>query len=118
MKVDTRSKIVPYSRISEFCDSIFVAMYLDPLTSEHGRRLAEIAAGGRPVVVLLFDPPSSLLSLPARAELAASLDSVSAVAIVDGPVDTPFIDERQADLRRRDALVQHVRGRHAVAAGR
>ena len=117
MKLDTRSKILPLSRANEFSGAIFVAMHLDPLTVSHARRLAEIAAEGRPVVVLLSDPPTPLLPLAARAELAASLDSVCAVMIVDGPVPVPAVAEASADLDRRDALLRHVLGRHAMAAG-
>ena len=109
MTLDTRSKILPISRAAEFADAVFVAMHLDPLTTAHARRLAEIAAGGRRVVVLLSDPPAPLLPLAARAELAASLASVSAVMVVD------FVSELAADLERRDALVHHVLGRHAAA---
>ena len=109
MKLDTRSKILPISRASEFADAVFVAMHVDPLTAAHARRLDEIAATGRRVVVLLSDPPDPLLPLAARAELAASLASVSAVMVVD------LVSECGADLERRDTLVRHVLGRHAGA---
>ena len=116
MTLDTRSKIIPLSRAGEFAGAAFVSMHLDPLTVEHARRLAVIAAQGKPVVVLLTDPPSPLLPIGARAELAAALASVSAVMIVDGPVSVlPLIAEEGADLQRRHALVQHVLARHAAA---
>ena len=117
MNLDTRSKIIPLSRAGEFAGAAFVAMHLDPLTVHHARRLAAIAAQGKPVVVLLTDPPAPLLSLAARAELAASLTSVTAVMIVDGPVSMlPLIAEEASDLERRHALVRHVLARHAASA--
>jgi hypothetical protein len=116
VKLDTRTKILPLSRAAEFADAAFVAMHLDPLTVEHARRLAKIAAEGRRVVVLLSDPPAPLLPLAARAELAASLESVSAVMIIDGAVPMPVIAEELADLDRRDALIRHVWQRHAAGA--
>ena len=118
MKLDTRIKIIPAARASEFGDAVFVAMYLDPLTAAHARQIHEIAAGGRRVVVLLFDPPAPLLPTDARAELAASLSSVAAVMQgSDALAPTPHIDERSADLARRDTLTRHVFQRHAAAAG-
>jgi len=107
--LNTRSKILPISRADEFAGALFVAMYLDPLTAAHARRLEELAATGRKVVVLLSDPPDPLLPLAARAELAASLASVSAVMLVD------VVSEHAADLERRDSLTRHVLGRHASA---
>lgn len=116
MKLDTRSKIIPLSRAGELAGAAFVLMHLDPLTVEHARRLAAIAAQGKPVVVLLTDPPAPLLPIGARAELAAALASVSAVMIVDGPVSAlPLIAEEAADLERRHSLVRHVLARHAAA---
>ena len=91
-------------------------MYLDPLTVAHARRLAEIAAAGRRLVVLLSDPPAPLLPIAARAELAAALVAVSAVMIVDGPVPVSTISEEAGDLMRRQALVRHVLDRHSLAA--
>ena len=115
MKLDTRAKILPFSRAGEFAGASFVAMHLDPLTVKHARRLAAIAAEGRPVVVLLTDPPAPLLPIAARAELAAALGSVTAVMVVDGPIPMPVIAEEAADLERRQALVRHVLERHAAA---
>jgi hypothetical protein len=110
---DTRSKILPLSRSEDFADAVFVSMYLDPLTVDHARRLGEIAAGGRRVVVLLSDPPQPLLPLAARAELAAALASVSAVMVLPGEL---AFSEGAADLERREALVRHVWNRHGAAA--
>ncbi len=115
MKLDTRAKILPLSRAGEFAGAAFVAMHLDPLTVGHARRLAAIAAEGRPVVVLLTDPPAPLLPIAARAELAAALGSVTAVMMVDGPLAMPVIAEEATDLERRQALVRHVLERHAAA---
>lgn len=115
MKLDTRSKILPAERAGEFQDAVFVAMYLDPLTAAHARRLDELAGGGRKVVVVLSDPPEPLVPLAARAELAAALDAVSAVIVSDSaPPDA--VDERPADLERRETLVRHVLDRHAATS--
>ena len=122
MTLDTRLKILPLSRAAEFAGAVFVAMHLDPLTAGHARRLREIANGGQPVVVLLSDPPSPLLPARARAELAAALDSVTAVMVLDGQSSIPdvarpsLVIEEAADLERRDALVRRVFERHAATA--
>jgi hypothetical protein len=121
VKLDTRSKILPLSRATaEYPDALFVAMHLDPLTVAHARRLAELASGGKPVVVVLSDPPHPLLPLAARAELAASLECVTAVMVAAAPCPLPpgavIVSEESADLERRAALVRHVLARHAAAS--
>lgn len=121
MTFDTRSKILPVARAAEFAGAVFVAMHLDPLTAAHAERLGELASDGAPVVVLLFDPPDPLLPLEARAELAASLAAVSAVIPVSNgtspaAIPQPLVDERAADLTRRQALVVHIFDKHALAA--
>jgi hypothetical protein len=102
------------ARLAAGPTALLVAMHLDPLTSDHARRLAELSAQGRPVVVVLSDPPEPLLPLEARAELAACLSSVTAVVTTD--TSECDVDERAADLGRRQALIQHVWQRHALAA--
>ena len=123
MTLDTRSKILPPSRAAEFAGAVFVAMHLDPLTASHARRLRQIAAGGKPLVVLLTNPPSPLLPSSARAELAAALESVTAVMVLNGGVATipevarpSLIIEEAADLERRQTLVRRVFDRHAATA--
>ena len=97
-------------------------MHLDPLTAAHAERLAELAAPGRPVVVLLYDLPDPLLRLEARAELAASLSTVHAVVPIPDDqtaaqaASVAAVDERAGDLARRQALVRHVFEKHAMAA--
>lgn len=119
MTLDTRSKIVDAARLGEFAEAVFVAAYLDPLSAEHARRL-EVLAEGRPLVVLLLDPPQPLLAAEARAELAASLACVTAV-VRDGSTALAALPpgrvlrEEAADLARREALMRHVHARHASA---
>lgn len=105
--MDSRGKII---------DPIFVSGYFDPLLSAHVRRLRELASAGRPVIVLLADPPEPLLSAKSRAELVAALDCVYAVIPPNADGSARKIDgiisEQEADLRRRRDLVALVHQRH------
>ena len=122
MTLDTRSKILTISDAAALAGAVFVAMHLDPLTASHAARVAELAAPGRPVVILLYDLPDPLLPLAARAELAASLSMVQAVIPVPDEraaaqaESLGAVDERAADLVRRQALMRHVFEKHATSA--
>lgn len=114
--MDTRTKIVSPSELDRFPGAVFVSGYFDPLLAAHAKRLSEIAAAGKPLVVLLADPPAPLLDSRARAELLAGLVSVAAVVLPDAEgLSAPgnAIAEQTADLERRDWLVERVRSRHA-----
>lgn len=116
--MDTRSKIVPFAEAIEHCRGNhcqLVLGYFDPVYAPHAQRLEEIAAEGKPLVVLVAEPESPLLSADARAQMVASLFSVAHVAVAGGfSSSLPLIDERNADLARRDALLAHIRRRHEV----
>jgi hypothetical protein len=113
--MDSRSKILSAETAADrFPDALWVLCHLDPLTADHVRRLAELAAQPRPLVVAVADPPDPLLPLASRAELAASLRCVAAVVAGPPPEGAAVIDERARDLERRDALTTHVHRRHSA----
>lgn len=127
--LDTRQKIRPAAAIAnlsqEFSgqDTVFVRAAMDPLTLAHARRLAALAAPGRSIVLLLADPPEPLLPQPARAELAAALESVSVVVtgldpsrLAELPASSPLIDELGPDLDRRQRLMESVHARHSATS--
>ncbi len=124
--VNTQSKILAAASNSPAtldAAAQFVLLYLDPLTQSHAGRLEQIAAGngGQPLVAVLLNPPDELLPERARAELAASLACVQQVitgadeAWIAALPPARCLDERAADLARREALMQHVAARHALA---
>ncbi|MBM3796678.1 MAG: hypothetical protein FJW31_22080 [Acidobacteria bacterium] len=120
--VDTRLKIMAAHAVqaASFGDAQFVLVYLDPLTQAHAARLEQVATAG-PLVAVVLDPPAPLLRPQARAELAASLACVQAVVTGAGEewlasiAPLRLIDERNADIARRQGLMQHVTARHALA---
>lgn len=92
----------------------------DPVTAEHARRLAEIAAAGRPLAAVVVDPPDPLLSRRARAELVAALAVVDYVLLPGEEGVERLIEqlragvvfhEEAADERRRLKLIRHVHER-------
>lgn len=115
--MDTRQKIVTPDQLSATATGTFVAGFFDPLLAEHAERLAALPS---PVTVLLTDPPDPLLSSRSRAELLAGLSVVTQVVmpLEDGSPCVPaaaaahVIDERPADLIRRQDLIAHVHRRH------
>lgn len=100
--IDTRTKIVPYDQIDPLLPK--VAAYCDPMLPEH---IAELQALGHDIAILLVTPPDAYLEPRARAELAASLGFVKAVAIVDGAQHS-LLDKEAA---RRAAFLAYVRER-------
>lgn len=95
--------------------------YFDPLDAAAIRKLGEKCAPGHQVVVVLDDPPDSLLNRRARMELAASLACVSAVISEDPDSAVRLLgaqavtDLRESDSERRSTLEQHVVARHRSA---
>ncbi|MCC6585696.1 MAG: hypothetical protein IT168_03170 [Bryobacterales bacterium] len=114
--MDTRQKIITAEEIQRVISGTVVIGFFDPLLAEHAERLAALPA---PVVILLADPPDPLLSARSRAELLAGLAAVSQVVmpLADGSPclaasTAEVVDERPADLIRRQGLIAHVHRRH------
>lgn len=93
----------------------------DPLQSAHARRLAEICREGHTIVVILTEPARPILPQEARAELVAALRTVDYVVlsqnntlaeVIDRLSPDEVIHEEEADQRRLQELVAHVRGRN------
>ena len=64
-------------RIAE--QATVVRGYFDPLLAWHAERLAEAKREGKPLLVVIASPENPILSLRARAELAAGLRVVDYV---------------------------------------
>lgn len=104
--IDTRTKIVPLEEAMGLVEqgAPLVAGYFDPLLPEQVERMEEAGPG---LVVIVLDTPEAYLEARARAELAAALRSVRAVAIA--PADAfPASPE---ELARRRAFLDYVRER-------
>lgn len=112
--LDSRSKIVSAaSARTLLAGRAVVAAYFDPMVATHTDRLRELASQHGSLAVCICNPPDALLSARARAELAAACRDVDLVVIGEEalPAAASVIDERQADLDRRAALVRHVHSR-------
>ncbi|MBL8238856.1 MAG: hypothetical protein JNM66_15650 [Bryobacterales bacterium] len=108
--LDTRTKIVSPDQVA---GRTIVAAYFDPMVATHTQRYRELANIHGPLAICICDPPGALLPAQARAELAASLRSVELVVIGEAALAraAAIIDERPADLDRRQALIHHVHSR-------
>ncbi len=94
-----------------------VTGYFDPLLAEHARRLGEIAALGRPLMVALLTPEDPILDTAARAEMVAALSAVDYVVPAETAELMPpehIFHEESADLRRRRDLIRRVHSRQAA----
>jgi len=117
--VDTRRKILTAEEAVEHWSGRKVRLvrgYFDPLLPEHARRLAELAAPGAALVVVIEDPPQPILPARARAELVAALRAVDCVVLgapANIPADVVF-DETREDLRRAREFIAHVRARQGA----
>ena len=112
--MDSRTKIVAVSEaLSLYPDGLWVVCHLDPMLATHARRLEHLAGQGRPLVLVVTDPPDPLLPTRSRAELAASLRCVSAVAIGNVPEGVEVASEEVSDIERRNELARHVHVRHS-----
>jgi hypothetical protein len=112
--LDTRLKILTPEQavaVLKGC-RVFVA-YFDILSVPLLHRLAEI---GRPVVVVVLDPPNPVLSARTRAELAAALACVEAVIPISGDPEA-FLEQLEPDnivrweyedAQRTASLIEHV----------
>jgi hypothetical protein len=100
--IDTRTKIVPYDQLDPALPQ--VAAYCDPLLPEH---IDALRALNQDIAILLVTPEDAYLEPRARAELAASLSFVKAVALVD-TAQHALLDQ---EAQRRAAFLAFVRDR-------
>jgi bifunctional ADP-heptose synthase (sugar kinase/adenylyltransferase) len=125
--MDTRKKIIEPARAREIARELhsrltLVTGYFDVLRTGHIRRLQQLAAAGKGLMVVVLDPPQPILSQRARAELVAALAMVDYVvpAGQDGlddllnafPADA-IAREEASDLPRTQELTAHVQRRHS-----
>ena len=123
--MDTRSKIVAAAD-ADFSRSISCAAVLasfDVLTGERIARLREISAEHGALAAVVTQDPDCLLTLKARAELAAALDIIDVVIMADEPVETLMprlrqsfvvVDERERDAAISQRLVEHIRDKNGI----
>jgi bifunctional ADP-heptose synthase (sugar kinase/adenylyltransferase) len=115
--MNTREKIVSAIRGEE---SMVVIGTFDPLLRVHAQRVQELRVPGRPLIVLVADPPGgALLPLQARLELVAALEAVDFVAAYnDGfPMQRrhQIQDDRELHERWSHEFREHVRRRNQDA---
>lgn len=123
--MDTRTKILTPAGAAKAARNFggplrLLTGYFDPLLAGHARRIAELKAGGGALFVAIEEPPEPLLPGRARAELVAALGAVDCVILPeDGPSDAwlrsfpaeTVLREEEADARRTEEFVRHVRSR-------
>jgi hypothetical protein len=125
--MDTRKKILNLDEAVEVASSLrargrrlkLICGHFDVLTADHIRRLRSLS-NGQPFMAAVFDSPNALLSLSARAELAAALSMIDYVIpmAVDGferaleqIQPSEVVRDEAADLHRVAALIEHVHRR-------
>ena len=115
--MDSRTKIVPSFDGTE---SKAIVGYFDPMHAGHVRRLRELSSDGKPIAVIVADPPEPILPTRARAELVAALGCVAYVIPAGPNADaiianrSNVIDERLADIERTRIFAGHVVARHSA----
>ena len=128
--MDTRSKILTAAGAAERLRQshqpvVAVSGYFDVLLAEDVRQLRSVAdrTAGCTLVALLIAPPEPVLSVRARAEIAAALAMIDYVVIADG-VDPEALAAAfgARELVRLEAgqqgrlseLIEHVHRRNAA----
>ncbi len=127
--MDTRHKIVEPERAAALARELrqnglplkVITGYFDVIVAEHVRRLREIKDGSGKLLVVVLDPPDTVLSRRARAELVAALSVVdyvvpageqAATALLSYFTAGEIVREEAADLLRFRRLSEHVQRRH------
>ena len=117
--MDTRTKIlIPEEAAARYPEYAVVLASFDVLTAPRIRSLRELADHSPALIAIVTEIPNSLLSLNARAELAASLAIIDCVVMAG---DTSSLlanavaihDQRQADSLRTAELMEHVQRQNA-----
>lgn len=121
---DTRTKIISMAKFRERLlapqpPQALVIGHFDPVVYLHTERLNALAAEYGPLAVCVTSSSDPLLPARARAELAAALSCTefvtvgepAEVAVLAAMTGFAVFDETHDDLRRREALMQHVRER-------
>ncbi|HTS74609.1 MAG TPA: hypothetical protein VMG40_00310 [Bryobacteraceae bacterium] len=112
--VDTRAKIVSSAAVTELAGARVVSGYFDPLLAWHARRLSGLKQEGRPLVVVIENPPFPILPSRARAELVASLAGVDYVVECPGGIAVEVRLEREDEQQFRRLIARvHERQRGA-----
>lgn len=108
--MDTRSKIVPESKLSEAVRAgqwWILAGTFDPLTAATAQRIAASAAAPGVKLAVVVEPSDrELLAIDARAALVAALGSVDLVCI--GPVSLPAQREPARDAAATEDFIKLV----------
>jgi bifunctional ADP-heptose synthase (sugar kinase/adenylyltransferase) len=125
--MDTRKKILSLDEAAAVASNLraggrrlkLICGHFDVLTADHIRRLRELA-NGQPLMAAVLDSPKPLLSLRARAELAAALGMIDYVIPMAGDgfdraleqiQPSEVVREEAADRHRVTALIEHVHRR-------
>jgi len=108
--LDTRTKILSVAEAVERLSgkpASRVSGNFDPRLAEHIRRLRQHKKENQPLVVEIGNPPNTLLSQRARAELVAAISFVDFVVIGEAATAEPIND---SDITEH--FIEHVRDRH------
>jgi bifunctional ADP-heptose synthase (sugar kinase/adenylyltransferase) len=121
--LNTRDKVLTREQAIECAKTVSANVVIgrfDVLRASTVARLAALARADARLFAIVLDDPSALLTLRARAELAAALRVIDYVIPLESdPADliaamTPgeLFDESSAHLQATHQLIDHVRERH------
>lgn len=130
--MDTRQKILEpdqaAGRIQRLCEEgsrvVLITGFFDPLVPAHAHRLNRLASADSALIVVVTDPPDSILPLRARAELVAALAAADWVVPVpagnldeflDGVAIAPVERGEAEDLALRQEIIRHVHTRQRAS---
>ena len=115
--MDTRSKIVDAAQAARLAreGATVVSGYFDPMVASYAEQLAKLKEDGRPLLVLITEPPEPVLPALARAQLVAGL------AAVDYVCATPDGVRAQISLEAQHSsglvsLIRHVHSRQRASS--
>jgi hypothetical protein len=96
-----------------------VSGYFDPMVAGCAEELAKLKKEGKPLLVLIADPPEPILPALARAQLVAGLAVVDYVCDTPGefaPDVTPAVTLEARHAEGLQNLIRHVHSRQRAAS--
>lgn len=115
--MDTRAKIVDTAHAARVAreGALVVRGYFDPMVASHAEELGKLKQAGKPLLVLISNPPDPILPARARAQLVAGLAAVDYVCDSPGAL-TPEVTLEAQHVVGRENLIRHVHSRQRVAS--
>ena len=115
--MDTRTKIIDPAHAARVAreGATVVSGYFDPMVAGYAEELAKLKHDGKPLLVLIANPPEPILPARARAQLVAGLAAVDYVCDSRGEL-TPEVTLEEQHAAGRENLIRHVHSRQRAAS--